>query len=131
MGVRFPSVASRTIVGPVPASSAEFIVALCPPLPIPGDNDSVLIHWYFTMTVGTGTTLLQVRVRRGVDTSGIALGGGGWIAAATAGNTSVVAGYFPDNPGAAGAVSYVLTMQQFTATAAGVLNDACLFAYAF
>ena len=74
MGVRFPSVATTTSVGVLPATGAETVVATTPPLNIPLDFAQVLLFWWFVGNTGAGTVGLVASIRRG--------DGGGYHAAA-------------------------------------------------
>ena len=130
MGVRYPSVFSTTFVGPWPANATETIICTLPPLILPIDGATVFIHWWDTLTYGTGTTAINYRIRRGTNTSGQIVGVAAAARTVVAGNTDIVYGCYFDVPGAVTAQQYILTGVQTGATAGAVNNDICMFAYA-
>ena len=130
MGVRFPSVASNTFIGPLPASVAETIVLTTPPLTLPLDFSQVFLFWFANMTAGTGTNTLSFRIRRGTTLTGALLGAPPWSIAIAAGNAGFHSGCYIDTPGAVAGQQYSLTVVQTTATAAGTWADGNLVAFA-
>lgn len=130
MGVRFPSVASTTFIGPLPANATEVIVLTTPPLNIPLDFAQVLIFWYFSIVCGTGTSGLQPHLRRGTTTGGTQINSGTGGIQATAGAAGTLSGFFVDTPGAVAGQQYSLGVAQIGATAAGVFEEGCVIAFA-
>ena len=128
MGVRFPSVATTTFVGPLPANATETVVLTTPPINEPIDNAQVIILWCAMIQSGTATTVLSYRLRRGTTTGGAALGLTVWNQPAVVGSAFMVGGVYPDNPGIVAGQQYTLTVIQTAATGAGTWNDGCLIA---
>jgi len=129
MGVRLPSVATPpqpTITNIV--TTAETIVLTSPPLNIPLDFSQILLFWWLTMTVGTTTTAVFVRIRRGNALTGTNLFQVATTSTAAGGNALSLSGCYGDIPGAVAGQQYVLTIQQTAATANGQLNDGALIA---
>jgi hypothetical protein len=128
MGVRFPSVASNTFVGPLPASAAETVVLTTPPINEPVDNAQVLFVWQATIITGTSQTAVRFGLRRGTTTAGPLLGTGQWIYAIAAALQGTYGGCYFDLPGIVAGQQYSLTYIQQGATVAGTWNDGCLIA---
>jgi len=129
MGVRFPSVASTTFVGPLPATAAETVVCTSPPFTPPLDAAQIFIHWFFALSAGAGTTSYSIRIRRGTTTGGIQLNANQWALAATPAIADFMSGCYIDNPGAVSGLQYSLTVMQAGATGAGTQPDVCLLVY--
>ncbi len=130
MGVRFPSVATTTIVNALPASGAETVILTTPPLNLALDFEQIFIFWYCTLFLGTGTATLLTSLRRGTTVAGALLTSGLSPLTVTAGNNEMVSGCFIDTPGAVAGQQYSLTMAQNIATVAGTLRDVCMIAFA-
>jgi hypothetical protein len=129
MGVRFPFVSSIVGQGAPPASGAETVVLLTPPLILPFDSAAVLIQWSTVMTIGVGSTAYQVKVRRGNTAAGTLLNGGN-NESATAGNVVRFSGLWVDtNPGAS-LPQYVVTITGVSTTGAWAQFDAAIAAFA-
>jgi hypothetical protein len=129
MGVRFPSVQTSTFVGPFPASNAETVVLVTPPLNLPLDLATVFIQWLLAFAGGTGVTSFQYRLRRGTTAGGALVTAGIQAMAATAGVNNFHSGVYFDTPGAVAGQQYALTVQQFTATGASTFNDGSMLAF--
>lgn len=130
MGVRFPSVFSKTFVGPLPAGSAETVVLVSPPLTLPLDFATVIILCSANITPGASTTSFTYNLRRGTTTAGTILTfAGGWTFPIIAGNPTGTLMHINDTPGAAAGVQYALTVQTNGATAAGAWNDGYITAF--
>lgn len=127
MGVRFPSVASTTILGSIGAAGAEIVIITTPPINEPIDNAQVLIFWAAWVSVGTGISSITARLRRGTTVSGTQVNVNG-LQQGTAGQTQLYTGVYPDNPGVVAGLQYSLTMSAIGATGASTTNDACILA---
>lgn len=128
MGVRFPSVASNTFVGPLPANATETVVLTTPPINEPIDNAQVLLYWMADITAGTAVTSHIFRIRRGTTTSGVLIGLGSWADTVVAGAFLLSSGAYADNPGVVAGQQYSLTVVQSAATGAGTWLDGALIA---
>lgn len=130
MGVRYPSQASNTFVGPLPASAAETIILTSPPLNISLDFSQIFIHWACNILAGTGTTALVFRLRRGATIGVTQVFAAVWTHTLAAGSTAVLSGSYFDTPGAVAGQQYSLTVSQTAATGAGTFNDGAILAFA-
>lgn len=130
MGVRFPSVASTTVANVLPASAAETVICVLPAFDIPLDFAQIIIEWFAQITVGTSTTSLVFRIRRGTTVAGAQIGAAPWTFTTVAANLVSISGQYVDTPGAVGGQQYCLTCVQTADTVAGTLSDVCLVAYA-
>lgn len=130
MGVRFPSIASTTFVGPLPASGAETVILTSPPLTLPLDFSQVIILWGCSILAGTGTTQFLFQLRRGTTAAGALLNPQSWGVQITAGNPDSCSGVYVDTPGAVTGQQYSLTAIQTGATAAGTFRDGSIVAFA-
>ncbi len=130
MGVRFPSIASSTFVGPLPASAAETVILTTPPLNISLDFSQIFLQWACDILAGTGTTALVFRLRRGTTAAGTLINAAAWTHTLAAGNSAVLSGAYFDTPGAVAGQQYSLTVSQTGAAAAGTFNDGALLAFA-
>jgi hypothetical protein len=128
MGVRFPSVATTTFIGPLPASAAETLVFTTPPINEPVDNAQVLILWSAVITPGTSTTSLVFRVRRGTLVTSPLVNAAGWGFTTVAANLLFCSGWYPDNPGVVAGQQYSLTVVQTADTVAGAFVDGSMIA---
>jgi len=129
MGVRFPSVASTAIANALPATAAETVICVTPPLTIPLDFAQIFLSWMAAIQSQTGTTTLQMRIRRGITTAGALVGAALWSQQSGAGNNALMSGFYVDTPGAVGGQQYCLTCAQNTATVAGTVADVSLIAF--
>ena len=128
MGVRFPSVASTTFIGPLPASGVETLLLTTPPINEPIDNAQVLLQWYASITAGTSTTSFQFRIRRGtLITSPVVFAGNSFVTVVATQNY-IASGCYPDSPGIVAGQQYSLTIVQGAATGAGTFLDGALVA---
>lgn len=128
MGVRLPSVFSNAFVGPLPASVAETVILVSPPISEPIDNAQILIFWACSILPGTSVTAHQFRVRRGNGITGALVTASVWTDATTAAISTTSAGVYFDAPGAVAGQQYSLTVVQGGATGAGTFNDGCILA---
>jgi hypothetical protein len=129
MGVRLPSAATNTFIGPLPASAAETIVCTTPPLSLPLDSAQVFLLWFWSAIVGASSTFSQFNIRRGTSLTSPIVNAGIVAIANTAANGIFASGTYFDLPGAAADIQYTLTVQQGAATAAGTFRDCALIAY--
>jgi hypothetical protein len=129
MGVRFPSVATTTILGTLPSNGAETIIATTPPLTIPLDFAQVILLWYFLGNSGASTSALLFLLRRGTTVAGtlINVSSGSLVTAAAGVRFS---GVYVDTPGAVAGQQYSLSEIGVGTTGAGITNDVCLIAFA-
>lgn len=128
MGVRFPSVATTTFIGPLPASAAETLVFTTPPINEPIDNAQVLLFWSCVITPGTSTTSLVYRVRRGTLVTSPLVNAAAWSFTTVAANLLFNSGWYPDNPGVVAGQQYSLTVVQTADTVAGAFVDGAMIA---
>lgn len=128
MGVRFPTVATTTFIGPLPASAVETVVLTTPPINEPIDNAQIILMWMGLINAGTGTSQLGWRIRRGAGITGTQLGVAVWVNTQTVGVTNVSGGFYFDFPGVVAGQQYSLTVSQTGATAAGAWQDGSLLA---
>lgn len=128
MGVRFPSVATTTFIGPLPANATETVILTTPPINEPIDNAQVILYWMAAITAGTSVTGHNFRIRRGTTTAGAVIGANAWTFTTVATNNTVVSGCYVDLPGIVAGQQYSLTVIQQAATVAGTFNDGCLIA---
>ncbi len=130
MGVRYPSVASNTFVGPLPASAVETVICVTPPLTLPLDGAQVLLLWFYAATVGASITSLQARIRRGTTAAGTTVNAAVWPSTTVAGNLFTQAGWYFDTPGNVAGQQYALTLVQNGATGASSIQDVAFLAFA-
>ena len=128
MGVRLPSVATITVANALPSSGATAVLLITPGINVPLDNTQVVVEWYFSLTVGTGTTGLTVQLRRGTTTSGVQVGFN-VSQTVVAGNTAILSGMNVDTPGVVAAQPYCLCVTQMGCTVAGTISDLCMYAF--
>jgi len=131
MGVRLPSVATA----PQPAAvtlvtTAETVILTSPPLNLSLDFEQVLLFWWATVVIGTGTTSVNILYKRGTTVGGVRINASGVNVQVTAGNTVTLSGCYADVPGAVAGQQYVVTLTQNAATANGSANDGALIALA-
>ncbi len=130
MGVRYPSVASTTFVGPFPANATETVVCTSPPFTPPLDSSQIFIQWFFACLVGASITSFFYRLRRGTTTAGQLLNLNNWAIPVAAAGGFVSSGVYVDNPGAVSGQQYSLTVAQTAATGASSVPDVCLIVFA-
>jgi hypothetical protein len=128
MGVRFPSVASNTFIGPLPANANETAILTTPPINEPIDNAQVVLLWFASIFAGTSVTSHVFRIRRGVGVLGTVIQVGVWTDTLAATNTKNSSGWYFDFPGVVAGQQYTLTVVQTAATAAGTFVDGALIA---
>jgi hypothetical protein len=128
MGVHFPTAASSTILASLPASGAETVICTTPPLNLILDFAQVLLFWYLVTTVGTGTTGMSYRIRRGTTTSGTQINPVDGPQPVVASQNWFQSGCFIDTPGAVAGQQYSLTIQGAATTGAGATETVTLIA---
>lgn len=99
-------------------TTAETVVATSNGVSTVSDQDQVAITGWAQLTLGTGTTSVTPRIRRGTSVSGTLVGTGNPING-TAGQTIVESFLTEDTPGLVAGQQYVFTLQQTGATANG------------
>src|SRR5260370_42368581 len=129
MGVRFPSVATTTSVGVLPATGAETVVATTPPRNIPLDLAQVLLFWWFVGNTGAGTVGLVASIRRGAAVSGTLVVAAQQVLV-TAASSAELTGCFIDTPGAVAGQQYSLTLVGTRTTGAGTTATCALIPFA-
>lgn len=100
-------------------TTTETVLATSPPLSSDGGSQTVIAQATAGFTVGTGTTSVTVRIRRGNGITGTVVASQAGIQV-TAGNTVVVTISGQDNPGEVADQVYSVTIQQAAASANGV-----------
>ncbi len=112
-----PDQGSTTLV-----TTAETVIGTFLGISVSGPGSRVLISSTVIVTPGTGTTAIQLRVRRGTTVAGAQVGSTVQFpvtaAVLNAGDISVV-----DSPGEVAGQAYVITAQQVAATANGTADD--------
>lgn len=106
-------------------TTTEKVAATTTPISTDGTNQTVNIDASGEVTTGTGTTSIQIRVRRGTGITGTQVG--------TTQNITTTAGsLYPfsvqqgDTPGEVAAQQYVVTVQQVGASANGTIDQAAI-----
>lgn len=99
-------------------TTAETVLATSPPLSADGQAQSVIIDAVAGFTVGTGTTSVTVRVRRGTGITGTVVNSIAGVNVA-AGNSVAIPIQAVDSPGEVADQQYVVTVQQAAATGNG------------
>lgn len=130
MGVRFPSQASNTFVGPLPANATETVILSSPPLNISLDFSQVMIFWACNILAGATTTALVFKLHRTASTLSPNVFAAAWTHTLAAASSAVMSGCYFDTPGAVAGQQYFLTVSQTAATGAGTFNDGALLAFA-
>lgn len=101
---------------------------------LPGINTyiggAVRVECITSITAGTGTTAITVRLRRGTGITGTLVGNANAITV-TAGNTVDIIQAGEDTPGEAASLQYVCTAQQTAASANGTALQTELLAFTF
>jgi hypothetical protein len=130
MGVRFPSVASNTLLAANAVNNAETAVVTTPLLVPSLDGATIILLGYVaTSALGATTTSVAMRLRRGSGLGGIIVNVP-QNTFGTAGNTFSWAFCYFDTPGAVAGQQYTLTFQANAATANTNFTDAALIAFA-
>jgi len=122
MGVRIGSQFTGTPLNVLPASAVETLIFTTGPLVIVSDEAMVQIVWSLVITVGTGTTALQIPLYRGPSLAYPGVPGGDFGVNVTAGTQVVIGGTWIDFPGG-GSIQYSLSVVQTGASGAGVIAD--------
>jgi hypothetical protein len=128
MGVRFTTQYTNTVQNPLPATNVETVIFATGPMLLAVDSAVVFLLWMVTITTGTGTTALVLRIRRGGTTSGFLIGTNPWTQKVTAGNSYTLSGCYFDQPGPV-LQGYNLSVAQSNVSAAGTVVDGSLLAY--
>src|SRR5260370_476285 len=129
MGVRFPSVQSNTSFA-LPASAVETVIVTTPPLNISLDFGVVYLLWFLAIQAGTGVVQLSLRIRRGTTVAGPVVNTTFSTHTLAAANFANLSGAYFDTPGAVAGQQYSLTCVQTGATAASVIADIAMIAFA-
>lgn len=111
------SAAAGPVGANVPAVT-ETVVATVSGVTLPRPGLPVVISYVGALLTGAGTTAVTVRCRRGIDATG-ALVGTPPVPTEAAAATAILAGGWVDQPGELANGSYVITVQQTAAGAAG------------
>lgn len=130
MGVRFSTGSSGAIVNPLPAGAAETIVCTSAPLIPTLDNQLILLLVTFGITAGASTTAIVLNIRRGTLITSPPIFAPAPSHTLAAGNSAIISLAVADQPGAAAAVQYSLTVSQTAATVAGTITALEVFALA-
>lgn len=130
MGVRYPSVFSNTLANALPASNAETVVCVTPPLTLPIDSAAVFLFAYISGVAGTATTQWVARLRRGTGLTGTVVQAVVPAEAVVAGNNVILTVLYFDTPGAVAGQQYALTISQTSATGAASGVDVAMLAFA-
>jgi hypothetical protein len=109
MGVRFSTAYSNSGLGAPGAAGSEIVCITTPPLTQILDGAQVLIFWYLLTTVGLGTTLANVRLRRGTTTAGQLISSN-FTTNVTAAFNTVFSGVYADSPGPVAGQQYSMTL---------------------
>lgn len=118
------------VTGPVGANVpnvTETVVATISGVTLPRAGMPVAITYAGTLLTGATTTGVTVRCRRGVDATGTLVGTAETPNVAAAAPVDL-AGAYVDQPGELANASYVITVQQTAATAAGTSQAAVAIA---
>lgn len=101
-------------------TTAETVVATVVVPSVPGPGSTIVVEAHCQLTVGTGTTSITPRIRRGSTTAGTLVGeANAQGVSGAAGSTEDVGLTVDDTPGEVVNQSYVLTVQQGAATGNG------------
>lgn len=126
MGVRLPSIASNAIiVGSF--NGGENILATIGPFSPSVDNAQILLQWSVAWTAGSSIQNTTFRIRRGTTVAGPQVGGA-YVFPGLASGVAATSAVAVDSPGAAAALSYVLTAQNGAGGTNTTIQDACLMA---
>jgi len=114
------------VTGPVGANVpavTETVVATLSGVTLPRPGMPVALTYAGTLLTGAGTTAVTIRCRRGIDATGT-LVNNSEAPTETASATANLAGAWVDQPGELANASYVITLQQTAAGAAGTSQTA-------
>jgi hypothetical protein len=125
MGVRLPSVASTTLLTTVLTSVTETAFVTAPGINLSLDNAQVWILWMVQLNTGAGTTQIQIKLRRGVDTTGFQVGQN-WNNAVAVTTNRQFSGCYIDSPGIVAGQQYTVTALQISSTGNGTFSDASI-----
>jgi hypothetical protein len=131
MGVRFSGSVNTTILVANLITTAEAIVATLTGLILPIDNAQVCIIAKVNLTVGASSTFAQLRIYRG-NTLGVNQVGAAqnWpVTPAVVGEGGMTMAI--DSPGAAGALTYSLSVAMIAATANSPVSFVEIAAFVF
>jgi hypothetical protein len=128
MGVRFPSVATNTFVGPLPGTAAETVVLTTPPINEPIDNAQVLLFYAIDISPGATVASHVFRLRRGPLATSPLVNVVNFVTTVTTPARLESSGMYFDFPGIVAGQQYSLTVVQTAATGAGNFNDGVLIA---
>lgn len=103
-------------------TTVETVIATVSGISTRDQSEQVVITAIVQFLTGAATTAVTLRVRRGVDTTGVLVGEANPIAAAAAAAVGLAVAA-RDNPGYVAGQSYVITAQQTAATAAGTAQQ--------
>lgn len=108
-------------------TTTETVVVTLTGVSMPSGDGRVRLSGFVQMTLGTATTTVTVRVRRGTTTAGTLVGEGNPIAIpSAAGTDAAFTTDVEDTPGEVAGQSYVLTVEQAAATGNGTVLQAAL-----
>jgi hypothetical protein len=127
LGVRLPSVSSITLLTAVLTSATETAFVTSPGLNLSLDNALVQIYWMVQLNTGAGTTQIQIKLRRGIDITGLQVGAN-WNNVVTASTNRQLSGCYIDTPGIVAGQQYTVTALQIASAGAGTFSDACIIA---
>lgn len=106
-------------------TTAETVLATVGKIDTPGPGMRVDLHGLVQLLVGTGTTGVTLRIRRGTDATGTLIGeANAETAGFTAGSTTAFVIDVVDTPGELAGASYVLTVVQTGASGNGTASQA-------
>lgn len=128
MGVRFGSALAGPLVTTLPSSGAETIVCTTSVLVTPNDSAAIFIAYFVNLLIGTGTTSVNILLRRGASLTIPIVTNSGISQSVTAGSTSMISGSYVDLP-FSGASQYSLSVQGTGTTGASTVYDAALLVY--
>lgn len=119
------------VAGPVILpTTTETVIATTAGLSTPGPGMTVRLLGTSHLTLGAGATGITMRIRRGVDTTGVVVGTADTLAEAASTTVQADVGG-EDTPGEVAGQQYVMTAQQVAAAANGSALSGELIAQAF
>lgn len=127
MGVRFSTAYSNSALGAPGSAGTEIVVITTPPLTQVLDGAQVFIFWFLLVLIGIGTTLANVRLRRGTTTAGALLTVNQTVNVTATLNT-VFSGVYADSPGAVAGQQYSMTLGGAGTTGAWTALDYSMLA---
>jgi hypothetical protein len=128
MGVRFPSVATKTILNATLINNSEISVATTPPLNISLDFAMVMLFWFCLFSSGATTNVYDLFLRRGTGTSGTQINVL-FDTACTGGAPIETSGFYFDTPGAVANQQYTLGINNHGGAGNGNVVDVALLAF--